>query len=123
MFILSISCEAEATALFDGPHQSFTQNLLWGVLRKIKLIEASVTLWESHGVAGHNSSYLELFRAIHSLEQSESFNWHLGASSDKLQEITFFCAIECFHHFPEPQDLGRVSIVTMVIGMRFQIID
>ena len=51
----------------------------------------------------------------------KAFDWHLGASSDELQEIALLRTIEGVHDLPEPSDLWRVRGIAVVVGAGLQI--
>ena len=117
------SGEAEALALFDCPHHSLLKDFLRLVLRQVQLVEAGVAGWQAHWVVCHDSADCKQLNSVHSLQLVKTFNGHLGAASDELQEVALLGAVKGLHELPEPFDLRGSFVVPSVACVPLEIGD
>jgi hypothetical protein len=80
-----------------------TKNFLGGVLWKIQLEEACVSLRKSPVwfVAKEFHDFY-LLDAVRPSESSETLNWHFAGTCDKLDEFSFLAIVEFCQDFPKP---------------------
>lgn len=83
--ICSLSDHAEARALSDGKSKFLFHNFFGLVLRKVELVEASVTLGEPLSFARYFLN-IEILLASHTLQRAESVKRDLRASGYELQQ-------------------------------------
>ena len=98
---ITISCDSESLAFFDGAQDHLFGRLFVLVLRKIELIDASVRLWQPVLVCRVNLGDRELLKSCLASESFEAFNRHFAASCHELNELCTFTVVKLLQRLPQ----------------------
>ena len=66
---------------------------------------------------------LELLQPTHPLQGLEALDRHFRRAGDEHDEVGLLLSVEGVKHFPEPDDLGTVLGVVVVLGVLLEVHD